>query len=153
MATPKSYKEVVETIESIVNSHIAVAQFAVGLNSDIDVETNTKNPVKYPLVFLRPEQSYMQKFGKLSLGFTLSVLDISHDQELYEINGHNSTLMILQDILSKIYLDLNIDLNIEDIVNITPITGRYNNMLLGWEAILLLDVQSPYSLCEAAFSS
>ena len=41
MATPSTYKDVVETFRSIAATHLAVKQFQVGELSDLDIQNET----------------------------------------------------------------------------------------------------------------
>jgi len=149
----KTYKELIEYFQTLCSQHIAVEQFGVGELSDIDVQTNTKTPVKYPLVFMVPQQSSLDRFGKMTLGFSLIVADIAKNQELLQIDTHNETLMIMQDLLSRIVLTdyETVDINLETPVNITPFLERFNNNLAGWTAEINIEVKSPFDLCSAAF--
>lgn len=147
----KNYKDTVEKIREIALSHLAVVQFGVGELSDIDVQTNNDTIVKYPLVFLIPQTSTLDRNGRMVLSFSMIVCDISKDQEGLEINGLNTTLGIGQDIISKFVLDLSTEIDIETPITFTPFIERFNNRLVGWTFDLNLIIQSPFDLCNAAF--
>lgn len=155
MSVPvQTYKQVVETFKGIAESHMAVKQFGIGRPSDFDVETNVFPFQRYPVVFLIPRVSSIGKFGRLVLGFSLMVADIAEDnnQDL-TVNTQNNTLMILQDILSKIMLTTwdELDIYLQDPITIIPFQeGAYNN-LTGWSAEINVIVKSPYNLCDAPF--
>jgi hypothetical protein len=152
---PNSYKQVIELVKSIALDQIAVKQFQVGAPSDFDIETEVYPFQRYPLVFLTPQISTMDRFGKLTLGFTLSVADIAKDNiEQAQINSYNSTLMILQDIFSKIIMtDWNeVGIKVETPITIIPFQEAANNNLTGWTAEVNIEVKSPFNLCSAAFN-
>jgi len=151
----KTYKEFIEYFESLCASHTGIEQFSVGEISDIDVQTNTKTPTKYPLVFLIPQQSFLDRFGKMTLGFSLLVADIAKNQEDLNTNTHNNTLMIMQDLFSRIILTdyETVDINLETPIAITPWQERFNNNLTGWTAEINVQLKSPFNLCEAAFDT
>jgi DUF4097 and DUF4098 domain-containing protein YvlB len=88
------------------------------------------------------------------LGFDMLVMDISVNEEDLQVNTHNSTLMILQDILSKIIMTdwSTVDINVETPITIEPFQERLNNNLTGWTATLNIEVKSPFNLCDAAFA-
>lgn len=154
MATPTTYKQVVKLFEDIALSQQAVKQFQVGQFSDLDVETDVHTFQRFPLVFMVPRTSSLDRYGKMVLGFSMVVCDIAKDNvEDLQVNTHNSTLMIFQDIASKIILTnaSTIDMDIETPINITPFQEKFNNNLTGWTAELNVLVSSPFNLCDAAF--
>lgn len=149
-----TYKQVVELFQSIALSHMAVKQFQVGAPSDLDVQTDEHPFQRFPLVFMIPRRSTMDRFGKLVLGFSFIVCDIAKDNvEDLQINTHNNTLMIIQDIFSKIIMTdwAEVDMEIETPINLTPWQERYNNNLTGWTAEINVLIKSPFNLCDAAF--
>ena len=150
---PNSYKQVIDLFREISLSQIAVKQFQVGLPSDLDVETD-QTFQRFPVVFMTPEISTMDRFGKLLLGFTFTVADIAKDNnEDLQINRYNSTMMIMQDIFSKIIMtDWNsVGIKLETPINIIPFQEKANNNLTGWAAEINVEVKSPFNLCDAAF--
>jgi hypothetical protein len=151
---PNSYKQVVDLFREISLSQIAVKQFQVGLPSDLDVETE-KTFQRFPVVFMTPEISSMDRFGKMVLGFTFTVADIAKDNiEDLQINTYNNTLMIMQDIFSKIIMTdwEAVGIKIETPINIVPFQEKANNNLTGWAAQIDVEVKSPFNLCDAAFN-
>jgi len=152
---PNSYKQVIELVQSIATDQMAVKQFQVGMPSDIDIEMDTNPFQRFPLVFLVPRTSSMDRFGKMVLGFDLIVCDIAEDNvEDLQINRYNSTLLIGQDILSKIIMtDWNtVGIEVETPVTMTPFQERFNNNLTGWTWNINIIVKSPFDLCNAAFN-
>jgi hypothetical protein len=155
MATPiTTYKQVVKEFESIALSQQAVKQFQVGQFSDLDVETDVHTFQRFPLVFMVPRTSSLDRFGKMTLGFSMAVCDIAKDNvEDLQVNTLNNTLMIFQDIASKIIMTnwADVDLELQTPINITPFMEKFNNNLSGWTAELNVLVKSPFNLCDAAF--
>lgn len=149
----KTYKELIEYFQSLAMSHIGVNQFQVGEISDIDVQTNILTPTQYPMVFLVPQQSTLDRGGLVTFGFSLVVADIAKNQMDLQVNTHNSTLMIMQDLFSRIVLTNydQVDINIQTPVNIIPFQERFNNNLTGWTAEINVELKSPFDLCQAAF--
>lgn len=154
MAEPNSYKQVVELIREICLQQVAVKQFQVGELSDVDVENMDHPFQRFPLVFMIPRTSTMDRFGKLTLGFSFHVNDIAKDnEEDLAINRHNSTLMIMQDIFSKIIMTdwAEVGIKLETPIFIEPYVERFNNNLVGWSAEINIVCKSPFNLCDAAF--
>jgi hypothetical protein len=155
MGTPiTTYKQVIKEFETIALSQVAVKQFQVGQFSDLDVETDVHSFQRFPLVFMVPRTSSLDRFGKMVLGFSMVVCDIAKDNvEDLQVNTLNTTLMIFQDIASKIIMTdwTSVDLELQTPINVTPFQERYNNNLSGWTAELNVLVKSPFNLCDAAF--
>ena len=155
MATPiTTYKQVVKEFETIALSQMAVKQFQVGQFSDLDIETDVHTFQRFPLVFMVPRVSSLDRFGKMTLGFSMAVCDIAKDNvEDLQVNTLNNTLMIFQDIASKIIMTnwADVDLELQTPINIMPFQEKFNNNLTGWTAELNVLVKSPFNLCSAAF--
>jgi len=150
-----TYKQVIKEFETIALSQQSVKQFQVGELSDIDVENHIHTFQRFPVVFMIPQQSSLDRFGKMTLGFSLIVADIAKNEQELQVDTHNNTLMIMQDIFSKIILTnwSDVDLNLETPINIVPFVERFNNNLAGWTAEINVDVKSPFNLCDAAFEA
>jgi hypothetical protein len=96
----------------------------------------------------------MDRFGKMLLGFSFIVMDIAKDNdEQLQIDTHNNTLMIMQDIFSKFIMTdwLTVGAKIETPIYMLPFVERFNNNLTGWSADISVEIQSPFNLCDAAF--
>lgn len=153
MATPRTFKEFIQQFQSICESQLAIKQFQLGEPSDLDVENDEHTFQRFPLAFLIPDISEMDRYGKMSLGFTFVVADIVRNEEDWQIDTYNSTLMIMQDVMSKIVMTpaSDVDFTVQTPIIIDPFVERYNNNLAGWSAALTIDIKSPFNLCDAAF--
>jgi hypothetical protein len=150
-----TYKQIIKEFESIALSQQAVKQFQVGQFSDLDVETDVHTFQRFPLVFMVPRVSSLDRYGKMVLGFSMAVCDIAKDNvEDLQVNTLNNTLMIFQDIASKIIMTpwSEVDMELQTPINIIPFQERFNNNLTGWTAELNVIVKSPFNLCDAAFN-
>jgi len=154
MSNPTTYKQFVEEFGALCLSHLGVKHFQVGQPSDIDMQTNKDPFQRYPMCFLVPENAEMDRFGKFVLTFTFVVADIAKNEEDLQVNIHNNTLMIMQDIFSKIIMSPASTIDYEvvtPVASITPFVEAYNNNLAGWAAIFDVQINSPFDLCNAAF--
>jgi hypothetical protein len=95
----------------------------------------------------------MDRFGKMVLGFTMIVADIAKNEEDLQRNTHNTTLMIMQDIFSRVIMSPPsvIDWEIETPIRMVPFVEKFNNNLAGWSAEINVILPSPFNLCDAAF--
>lgn len=148
------YKGVVKYLEKLCKDHLSINQFQVGELSDVDVQVKGNSPTRYPLVFAIPQTSTVDRNGKVVFGFSLIVADIAKNEEDLETNIHNSTFMIIQDLLSKIALSdwKSVDMAVEFPVSVTPFVERFNSNLAGWTAELNIEIKSPLDLCTAPFN-
>lgn len=149
-----TYKELVELFRSICTSQLAVKQFQVGQISDIDIQNVDNTFVRFPLVFMVPSTSQMDRFGKVLFGFSFLVLDIVKDnEEQLTIDTHNNTFMIMQDLFSKFIMTdwATVGAKVETPIILNPFQERFNNNLAGWSAEISVEIQSPFNLCDAAF--
>lgn len=149
-----TFKELVGLFRSICTSQLAVKQFQLGQLSDIDVQNVDNTFVRYPLVFMIPQQSSMDRFGKVLFGFSFMVLDIAKDnEEDLAIDTWNNTFMIAQDIFSKFIMTdwLTVAAKIETPIYLIPFQEKFNNNLCGWSAEISVEIQSPFDYCNAAF--
>jgi len=154
LVTPTTYKQLIDAFEQICLSQMSVKHFQVGELSDVDIQTNTETFQRYPFVFLIPRASSMDRFGKMILGFSLIVADIAKNEEDLQRNTHNNTLMIMQDIFSKIILTSpsEVDWDVETPIRMVPFVEKFNNNLAGWTAEINVLIMSPFDLCNAAFN-
>ena len=152
--TIRSYKQVTEIFREISLSQESVKQFQIGELSDLDMENAEHTFVRFPLVYMVPQPSVMDRFGKMTLGFSFIVCDIVKDNDEYlTIDTHNNCLMIMQDIFSKFIMTdwATVPLKIETPITTVPFQERFNNNLSGWAAEINVEVQNPFDLCNAAF--
>lgn len=150
-----SFKAIVEYMRTLSLSHLNVKQFTFGQPSDIDVDTNTDSPVKYPLVFLIPRRADLDEFGKTEFSFALSVQDITNYDLRTKEDQLNTTFMILQDLLSRIKMTTweEVDMKLQLPVVARPFVESYQNNLAGWSAEVIFEIKAPFDNCNAAFKT
>lgn len=149
-----SFKSLVEYLRTLSLSHVNVKQFTFGQLSDLDIETNTQYPVKYPLVMLIPRRADLDAGGKVEFSFALSVQDITNYSLDVEEDQLNTTFMILQDLLSRIRQTTwdDVDVFLDTPVVCRPFVESFNNNLTGWSAEVVFQVKNPFNNCDAAFN-
>lgn len=153
--TIRNYKQVTEIFREICLSQESVKQFQLGVSEDLDVENAEHTFQRFPLVFMIPQPSTMDRFGKMILAFSFIVADIVKDNDEYlTIDTHNNCLMIMQDIFSKFIMTdwATVPLKIQTPIQMVPFQERFNNNLSGWAAEISVEVQNPFDLCNAAFN-
>ena len=148
-----SFKSIVEYLRELSLSHLNVKQFTFGQITDIDVETNTQNPVKFPLVFLIPRRADFNEYGAVEFSFALSVQDITNYDLDTKEDQLNTTFMILQDLLSRIHMTTwsEVEIKVETPFTARPFVESYQNNLAGWSAEITFSVVNNWNNCDAAF--
>jgi hypothetical protein len=154
MANPIiNYKETIEFFRTLCLSHLGVKSFGVGDVTDVDIQSNTEPFQRYPRVHLIPRRSSMDRYGKVTLGFTFVFADIAANQEDLQINTVNNCFMIAQDIFSRIIMTGygSTDLEVQTPISFIPFMESQNNNLAGITAEVNVILKSPFNNCNAAF--
>ena len=145
-----TYKELVDSIGSVVEGHLILKDFGYGALTDIKtvdpgVQTN------YPYAFLNPTQS--TRTGQaITYRFNLIVMDVAQEDPT---NGFANYLTVqsacqqyIDDILANLrfatpYKDFDLTLN----VNLTPFKERFQDTVAGMTATLEIELPLPINNC------
>jgi hypothetical protein len=148
-----NYKETVEFFRSLCLSHLGVRSFGVGDLTDVDIQTDIEPFQRYPRVHMIPRRSSMDRYGKVTLGFTFIVADIAANQEGLQINTINNCFMITQDIFSRILMTGygTTDLELQTPISFVPFFETQNNNLAGVTSEINILLKSPFNNCDSAF--
>jgi hypothetical protein len=95
----------------------------------------------------------MDRYGKVTLGFTFVFADIAANQEELQINTINNCFMIAQDIFSRIIMTGygSTDLEVQTPISFIPFMESQNNNLAGITAEVNVILKSPFNNCDSAF--
>ena len=166
------YKTIIEDFRTICDKHLQIRSFGVGdlrqlgyflqLNTDDDKvkgeNKDSKSP-KYPLVFIVPQPINRDR-RTIQYSFNVLVMDIIKDDMTNEIDVHNDTLMIAEDILAQFgYGTTENDGNYYDKyeiitpTSITPFSESFDDYVSGVNLSLNLLIDSPLDRCIAPFES
>jgi len=164
------YKTIIDDFKTICENHLQINSFGVGdlrqlgyflqLNTDEDKEKvsneGSKSPT-YPLVFIVPQPINRDR-RTIQYSFNVLVMDIIKDDMSNEIDVHNDTIMIAEDILAQFgYGTTDSDGNYYDkyeIVtptSITPFSESFDDYVSGVNLSLNLLIDSPLDRCIAPF--
>ena len=150
--TDITYKALVTTIETIALSHLGVDQFYMGELSNIEMRSNDNPNENYTLVFLNPV-SATYAGGYMTFNMNLLAMDLAKKSKEREVNVHNSTLSILQDIIAKFKLTYDQQIRIPDGWTVSWFTEGQKQSVAGWSVNLNFTVINPLDLCKAAFET
>ncbi|MCP4322354.1 MAG: hypothetical protein GY787_10995 [Alteromonadales bacterium] len=145
-----TYKELVDSINLVVDNHEILRDFGYGALTDIKtVDEGTR--VNYPYAFLNPTQS--TRTGQaVTYRFNLIVMDVTQEDPT---NGFANYLKVqsdcqqyIDDILAKLRFktplnDFDLTLN----VNLTPFKERFQDTLAGMTATLEIEIPLPINNC------
>jgi hypothetical protein len=144
-----TYRNVIESLRTTIESHPAIKTFRVGPPSTIEMPTNEKPEIKYPYVHLVPQPATLD--GKSTVfDFDLIVMDLAKDQLGLEERTQSSMLEITRDIVAKYTLTTwdQWRFNMELPVVSTPFVENFQNSVAGWTTQIKIVAITPISNCE-----
>lgn len=144
-----TYKEIVQTIETIVLEHKEINNFGYGMLSDIKPKAN-----RYPYVFLNPNNH--SKEGRQTIyNFNLIVMDLVNSQSPSPDKNlivEDRCIKIIGDILSKIeYGTNNIDFRKQGAIS--TFVDRFDDDVAGATYQLSIALPDPLDSCDAPFDT
>lgn len=162
-----SFKNIIEDLKTLELKHKQLNSFGIGdikqliyLTQQRDKQNNTTawKPPIYPLMYVIP-QNVQQDDNFVTYRFNVLILDIMNANNYdIEVDLWSSTLQIAQDILAQFKYSVTIQQGDYeeryDLVlptNITPFSESYDDILVGWNLELQLQVDMPLDRCIAPF--
>jgi hypothetical protein len=164
------YKTIIDDFKSICENHLQINSFGVGdlrqlgyflqLNTDEDKDKvsneGSKSPT-YPLVFIVP-QPISRDRRTITYTFNVLVMDIIKDDMSNEIDVHNDTIMIAEDILAQFGYGVSPQqgnfydkYEIITPTSITPFSESFDDYVSGVNLTITLLVDSPLDRCISPF--
>ena len=147
-----TYKNIVDSLETIINAHNFIETYGYGNLSDIAVPDN-EEPPNYPYAFVNPVDVSNGR-NSFSWTFNLIVMTQVNDNEDAEIAGQDECMQIIQDIVS-IYTNTTNDplLDIETPFTMTPFKERFQDDVVGATAVLTINYAKAIDGCDTPFSA
>jgi hypothetical protein len=115
------------------------------------------NSPYYPYFFVVPND-VIQKFGFMEYKFTFIISDIIQRDLENQIDVLSDTLQIMDDILGQFRLSVTESLgNFNNLyylntpITCTPFLEKYDDLLGGWVAEVMIEVEIPLNRCDAPF--
>lgn len=135
-----TYKDLVDRLLIIANSHDIVELVGYGNLSDIEVPDN-EEPPDYPYVFFNPVNV---SNDRREFNLTMNVIAMTQvrDKEQNEIDGQSICIAIIQDIVASFIYDTTNTDPLIDIVTpftITPFKERFQDDVVGATAVLTIN--------------
>lgn len=145
-----TYRNVVEALRDLCNSHPAIKTFRCGPASMVEIPTDDQpNSAKYPYVQLIPQPALISQNATM-YDFDLIVMDLAKDKLDLEERTHARTMEILRDILAKYKLTTwqQFRYNITLPATATPFFEGYKNSTCGWTVQLQIEAITPLDNCN-----
>lgn len=145
----KSFKEIIEELESFVAEHYKSYEFGWGNTDDI----STKNH-KFPLIWAMPTTSSI--VGKMiALRFEIYVMDVLRHDKTNELSVMNGTLLIGNDLVINYFNDYETNSFIldEENVTITPFSGDFDDHCGGWIFEVEIQIENTLDHCSLPLAS
>ncbi len=147
----RTLNQVLDTLEGIATAHGELNGFQFGMPSEHD---NAKqNVTKYPFLFVAPPE-VTQGRGVLIYEFPISVAQPIQDGQADRQYVWSDLLQTIQDVVNNFRHSLAAASgangeHTEPEVQITysPFTDEKDNMLTGWECVLVLRTEGENNLC------
>ena len=144
-----TYKDLVDRLLIIANSHDIVELVGYGNISDIEVPDN-ESPPDYPYVFFNPVNISNDR-REFNLTMNLIAMTQVKDKEQNEIDGQSICVGIIQDIVATFIYDTgNIDPLIDVVTpfTITPFKERFQDDVVGATATLTINYGKAIDGCN-----
>lgn len=162
----RTYRELVGLFQSICNDLIPVSFFNWGEVEDMEINESDFPETQYPYVFLNPTSVQIIQ-GYNSYTINLFVFELCNSDRNSIMEAQDTSLSILQDILSKIkmtkwpawsdtgvnniYGTNSIDATFDYPVNAIPIRDFNKNGAAGWQATFTITIKNPLDLQNAPY--
>lgn len=140
-----TYKQLIDTLTTILEDHKLINQWGYGNLSDIETpETGAPN---YPYVFINPVQVLIQSYG-FDVTLNLITMDQPLDGVAAEIDAASRTLGLIQDVIARfkqttLYAETDVILS----VTCTPFKERFKDSVIGNTATITFQIEEPLDVC------
>jgi hypothetical protein len=144
-----TYRNVIESLRTTMESHPAIKTFRVGPPSSIEMPTEDKPEIKYPYVHLVPQSATLD--GKSTIfDFDFIVMDLAKDKLGLEERTQSAMLEITRDIVAKYTLTTWDQWRFDMILPVVsmPFVEEFQNSVAGWTTQLRIVAITPLSNCE-----
>jgi len=147
-----TYKNLIDNLEGIINSHLFIQTYGYGQLSDIAVPEGGEPP-NYPYAFINPVDV---SNGRNSFNCTLNLILMTqvNDGQDNELSGQDECMQYIQDIVS-VFTNTNNDplLDISTPFSMTPFKERFQDDVVGATATLTINYAKAIDGCDTPFSS
>lgn len=140
-----TYKELVNAIEGIVDSHYMLQEFGYGDLSDIKANIQA-DKTNYPYAFLNPQQ-HTRLERSVIYRFNLIVMDMALNED--HLTVQSDCAQYIDDILAEIKYNLLNRYDVDVNFTLTPFNERFQDVVAGMTLQLDIEVPNVLNLCVA----
>ena len=150
--TPRNitYRQMVETFETIATNNYEIHSFNSGSLSDVDLEKYDLS--KFPIMYLEPEPVSVDA-QTMTYSFTVIIADQIQEDMADIDDAYSHTLLLLKDVIANFrqaiqtssWADQTTALELP--IALSPFTSRFANMLTGWAGTFNIVCQNENNLC------
>lgn len=141
-----TYKELVDSIQTITEDHYMIQDFGYGQVSDIK-NSGDQTQADYPYAFMVPN-AHTRGERSITYRFNLIMMEMVLDDDY--LSTQSVCGEYLDDILAEIkYGLLQLDTNVN--VSLTPFKERFQDEVAGMTAFLEIEIPQALNLCIAPF--
>ena len=149
-----TYKELVDSIKTVVDNHLILRDFGYGAITDIKtVDEGVR--VNYPYAFLNPTQS--TRTGQtITYRFNLIVMDVAQEDPTDGFKNYLKVQSDCQQYIDDILAELRFGTPLNDFdltlnVNLTPFKERFQDTVAGMTATLEIEIPFALNACIAPY--
>ena len=147
----KSYKQIVNLVDTITTAHPMLNHFAAGPLEEVDIKKLAQT--NYPFLYCEIMGAEFDR-GVMSYDIELLVADMILPDLTNRTQVYSDTLQILHDVLNQFIQSLaDTNTTVDDDYKFilpatcTPFTTRFDNELTGWSGQFSIEVSNSNDLC------
>jgi hypothetical protein len=138
-----NYKQIIEDLEDVANSHEQINSFGFGDMTQLTMDVDTKKEPLYTRMYVLPADTILAE-NQLTINFTIIIADRLDDDYSNQQNVLSDTLEICKDIYTVLYLS---EYETDWGATVEPFLERFETVLCGWSMNITLTQPFDYNRC------
>ena len=146
-----TYKQMVDTFESIATNNKVIQSFNSGSLNDVDIEKLDAD--KFPLMYITPNPVTVAA-QTITYSFDVIIAELIQEDYTGLNDAYTETLLLMKDVISNFrqatqsssWADQRTELELP--LTLEPFTSRFANMLTGWGGTFNVVCQNENDLCS-----
>jgi|TARA_R100000742_G_C4274926_1_gene95129 hypothetical protein len=146
-----TYKQMVDTFESIATNNKVIQSFNSGSLNDVDIEKLDAD--KFPLMYITPNPVTVDA-QTITYSFDVIIAELIQEDYTGLNDAYTETLLLMKDVISNFrqatqsssWADQRTELELP--LTLEPFTSRFANMLTGWGGTFNVVCQNENDLCS-----
>lgn len=138
-----NYKQIIEDLEDVANTHLQINSFGYGDITQLTMDVITKQEPEYTRMYVVPADTILNE-NQLTINFTIIIADRLEDDYSNQQEVLGDTLEICKDIFTVLYLS---EYETEWGATLEPFLEAYETVLCGWSMNITLTQPFDYNRC------